>query len=96
MRRVPAGRLTSWAAHCLTRAGVGVADAQTVAAALVQTSLWGIDSHGIARLGHYLSRIAAGSIAPVPVLRFTFTSPCTVQMDSGHGPGIVVCTPELA
>jgi ureidoglycolate dehydrogenase (NAD+) len=59
-RRVAAAALRKWAADCLARVGVGAADAQTVAGALVQTSLWGIDSHGIARLGHYLARIEAG------------------------------------
>jgi ureidoglycolate dehydrogenase (NAD+) len=94
-QRVPAAALTAWAADCLERVGVGAADAQTVAQALVQTSLWGIDSHGIARLGHYLARIRAGSIAPVPALRITATGPCTAQMDGGHGLGIVVCTAAM-
>ena len=63
--------------------------------ALVQTSLWGIDSHGIARLGHYLARIRAGSIAPRTALRITSTGPCTATMDGGHGLGIVVCTAAM-
>jgi len=95
-RRVAAATLTKWAADCLARVGVGTADAQTVARALVQTSLWGIDSHGIARLGHYLARIEAGSIAPVPELRLMASGPCTAQMDGGHGLGIVVCTAAMA
>jgi ureidoglycolate dehydrogenase (NAD+) len=95
LRYVPAGRLTAWAADCLSRVGIGAADAQTVAAALVQTSLWGIDSHGIARLGHYLARIRAGSITPAPVLQIASTGPCTAQMDGGHGLGILVCTAAM-
>jgi ureidoglycolate dehydrogenase (NAD+) len=79
-RHVAAAALTAWAVACLTRVGVGAGDAQTVARSLVQTSLWGIDSHGIARLGHYLARIQAGSIAPVPALRITSTGPCTAQL----------------
>jgi ureidoglycolate dehydrogenase (NAD+) len=96
LRHVAAAALTAWAVACLTRVGVGAGDAQTVARSLVQTSLWGIDSHGIARLGHYLARIQAGSIAPVPALRITSTGPCTAQMDGGHGLGIVVCTAAMA
>ena len=57
----------------------------------VQTRLWGVDSHGVARLGHYLSRIAAGSIEPRPKIRVRRTGPCTAQVDGGHGHGIVVC-----
>lgn len=95
-RRVAAAALTQWAADCLVRVGVAAVDAQTVAGALVQTSLWGIDSHGIARLGHYLARIEAGSIAPVPAVQITASGPCTAQMDGGHGLGIVVCTAAMA
>jgi ureidoglycolate dehydrogenase (NAD+) len=95
-RRASASVLTDWATACLQRVGVSERDAQTVAQALVQTSLWGIDSHGIARLGHYLARIQAGSITPVASLRITATGSCTAQMDGGHGLGIVVCTAAMA
>ena len=96
LRHVSASTLTAWAVDCLARVGVGARDAETVARSLVQTSLWGIDSHGIARLGHYMARIRAGSIAPVPALRITATGPCTATMDGGHGLGIVVCTAAMA
>lgn len=96
LRRASASALTDWAVACLQRVGVGERDARTVAQALVQTSLWGIDSHGIARLGHYLARIHAGSIVPVPTLRIVATGPCTAQMDGGHGLGIVICTAAMA
>lgn len=66
-------------------------DAEQIATSLVQTSLWGIDSHGIARLGHYLSRIEAGSIEARPKIRVKRTGPCTAQVDGGHGHGIVIC-----
>jgi len=62
-----------------------------VARGLVQTSLWGIDSHGIALLPHYLRRLQAGSIQSKPVLSFTATGPCTGVLDGGRGLGIVVC-----
>jgi ureidoglycolate dehydrogenase (NAD+) len=75
--------------------GVPTVDAATVADALVQTSLWGIDSHGVARLGHYLARIRAGSVAATPDLRMHRTGPCTAQVDGGHGLGIVVCTAAM-
>lgn len=88
--------LVAWAVACLSKVGVPAEHARMVATALVQTSLWGIDSHGIARLGHYLARIRAGSIAPDPVLRFVSTGPCTASLDGGHGLGIVVCTAAMA
>jgi ureidoglycolate dehydrogenase (NAD+) len=88
---VPAAALNQWAIACLTALQLPPRDAREIAASLVQTSLWGIDSHGIARLGHYFSRIAAGSIASRPTIRVKRTGPCTAQVDGGHGHGIVVC-----
>ena len=91
-RSVDADTLARWGRHCLAAVGVPAADAATVADALVQTSLWGIDSHGVARLGHYLARIRAGSIAALPRIQIRRTGPCTAEMDGGHGLGILVCT----
>jgi ureidoglycolate dehydrogenase (NAD+) len=88
---VQAAALRDWATSCLVRLKFSPASARQIASSLVQTSLWGIDSHGIARLGHYLSRITAGSIAPRPKIRVKRTGPCTAQVDGGHGHGIVVC-----
>ncbi len=90
-RRVAAEALVGWAASCLAAVGMGEEDGELVARSLVQTSLWGIDSHGVARLPHYLGRIAGGSIEPKPRLRARRTGPCTAQLDGAHGHGIVVC-----
>ena len=95
MRLVGAMPLTRWAEQCLQKVGLGATDARLVAQALVQTSLWGIDSHGVARLGHYMARIRAGSIAAAPEMRIENTGPCTAKMDGGHGLGIVVCTAAM-
>ena len=56
----------------------------------MQTSLWGIDSHGIARLPHYLNRISHGSIRARPNIVVTPTGPCTAQVAGDAGLGIVV------
>jgi ureidoglycolate dehydrogenase (NAD+) len=88
---ISATALTAWAVRCLSALKVPKKDAVQVASSLVQTSLWGIDSHGIARLGHYLSRIEAGSIETKPKIRVRRTGPCSAQVDGAHGHGIVVC-----
>jgi ureidoglycolate dehydrogenase (NAD+) len=80
-----------WATAALQSLGVSRRHAGTIARSLVQTSLWGIDSHGIARLGHYFARIKAGSITTQPRIRVHRTGPCTAQIDGNHGHGIVVC-----
>lgn len=88
---IPADQLRRWATDRLVECRVGEPDARLVADSLVQTSLWGIDSHGIARLPHYLSRLRAGSIEPQPTMKFIATGPSTGQLDGAHGLGIVVC-----
>ncbi len=87
-RRVPHGALAGWAGACLRAAGVPADDAATVSEALVQTSLWGIDSHGILRLTHYLTRLSNGSIVAEARPVVTRTGPVTAQMDGRDGLGI--------
>jgi ureidoglycolate dehydrogenase (NAD+) len=84
-------RVSAWAVACLEAVGVPTADAEIVAHALTQTSLWGVDSHGILRLTHYLTRMELRSIQPAaqPVMRAS--GPCTAQMDGKDGLGIVHC-----
>jgi ureidoglycolate dehydrogenase (NAD+) len=80
-----------WAVACLQALGVPPAQAEIVSNALIQTSLWGIDSHGIARLPHYLARIQAGSIEANPNIQVKESGPSIAQLKGGHGLGIVIC-----
>ena len=83
--------LVEWATSCLKVLKVEEEAARLVASSLVQTSLWGIDSHGIARMPHYLRRISAGSVNPRPKMKFKQTGASTGQLEGDHGQGIVVC-----
>jgi ureidoglycolate dehydrogenase (NAD+) len=87
---VAADTLRRWAVDCLRAADMPDDDATLLAASLVQTSLWGIDSHGIARLTHYLDRISHGSIKARPQPSVNRSGPCTAQMDGDQGQGIVI------
>jgi ureidoglycolate dehydrogenase (NAD+) len=87
---VPAERLTAWATGALQAVGMPTEDAALLARSLVQTNLWGIDSHGLARLPHYLDRIIRGSIKARPQMVFTRTGPGTGQLAGDQGQGIVV------
>ena len=84
-------RVRVWAVDCLEAVGVPHDEAATVADALTQTSLWGVDSHGIARLTHYLTRVQAGSIKAQADVLVNQTGPCTAQLDGDDGLGIVHC-----
>jgi ureidoglycolate dehydrogenase (NAD+) len=89
MLRLPRERLTAWAIACLEKVGVPPDEARLVGESLVQTSVWGVDSHGILRLTHYLNRLTRGSIkcAAVPVVMRT--GPATAQVHGEDGLGIV-------
>lgn len=87
---VGAAALTDWALACLRRFDLPEDDARCLADSLVQTSLWGIDSHGIARLTHYLNRLTHGSIKARPEIVVTRSGPGTAQVAGDRGLGIVV------
>lgn len=84
--------LRTWADAALRAVGLSCEDAGLVAGHLVQTSLWGIDTHGIARLPHYLQRLSIGSIEAKPRIRVRQTAAATASLDGGHGLGMVVCS----
>lgn len=88
--RVTAADWERWAEACLLAQDFSVDDARCLAQSLAQTSLWGIDSHGIARLPHYLNRVAHGSVLARPSIRIERTGPGTAQVRGGRGQGIVV------
>ena len=62
--------LNDWGIAALKALNVPARDAAIVSGGLVQTSLWRIDSHGVARLPHYLTRVGNRTINARP--RFTF------------------------
>src|SRR5579859_859392 len=89
MQRVPRDRLEPWALACLERVGVPHGEASLVASSLAQTSAWGIDSHGILRLTHYLRRLTIGSIKAAAAPVVMRTGPVTAQVHGEDGLGIV-------
>lgn len=88
---VSAPDLERWVTHAFISVGLSESDSQLAASMLVQTSLWGIDSHGVARVPHYLERISTGSIQAVPQMAYSHTGAATGSLDGGHGLGFVVC-----
>ena len=87
---VHADPINHWGAACLEKTGMNPADALQVVSSLVQTSLWGVDSHGIARLPHYLDRLTRGSIVAQPKTETLRTGPGTAYIEGGAGHGIVL------
>jgi ureidoglycolate dehydrogenase (NAD+) len=82
-------RLARWAIECLQKVGVPPPEAKLVGESLVQTSVWGVDSHGVLRLTHYLRRLTIGSVKPAAAPVVMRTGPVTAQVHGEDGLGIV-------
>lgn len=68
----------------LLKEGVKDDVAEYVSVGLVQTSLRGVDSHGIRLFPHYLKGVKGGRINPHPDYGFKRTSPSTGILDADH------------
>lgn len=85
--RVDADALLAHVTALFTGAGVGGEDARFWAECLVQTSLWGKDSHGVMRVPHYLERLRAGALNPRPAPEIVRGAGALEVMDADNGPG---------
>ncbi len=59
---IPAAETIDFLTGFLAHLGLSPSDAETCARDLVQTNLWGVDSHGLLRLPIYAQRISDGSV----------------------------------
>jgi ureidoglycolate dehydrogenase (NAD+) len=82
--------LNQFGSGLLRAAGLQKPAALLVSDSLVESNLRGIDSHGIARLPHYLARIRAGSIEARPKIDVRQLAPATSVVDGGNGLGQLV------
>ncbi|MFO7173337.1 MAG: Ldh family oxidoreductase [Bacillota bacterium] len=89
---IPADRLRAEVARLLTAAGLTEADARTVAESMVEASLRGVDSHGVAALGTYLRRLRAGATNPRPQVRIVRSGPAYILVDGDNGLGAIAGT----
>lgn len=85
--RVDSVQVGNFVRACLIKAGLKEEDAALVSRSLVESNLRGIDSHGVARLPHYLNRIRHGSIKPRPNIQVFKHAPALARVDGDHGMG---------
>lgn len=90
-KRIPVHTLKNFAKQVLAKAGVREDVAEHVAEGLVQTSVRGVDSHGIRLLPHYLKGVKGGRINPNPTYGFRRTFPSTGMLDADHTFGHAAC-----
>ena len=84
------GHLEQFCSQLLLAAGLCEEEARIVAESLVEANLRGVDSHGVARLPHYLSRIEHGSIKPQPKLCFEKLGDSVGRVEGDQGLGQIV------
>ena len=70
------------------RAGIPKEVSAPLIGGLLETSLRGVDSHGVRLLPHYLRAVASGRVDPGATVSFRKTGPATGVLDAGHGFGI--------
>lgn len=79
-----------------TQAGVDQATAEAVTDVLIHANLRGVDSHGVLRVEHYLTRIHAGGINLTPNPKLTKTSGSTLLYDGDNGFGHAISKQAMA
>lgn len=88
--------LTSLTLQRFTQAGVDQATAEAVTDVLIHANLRGVDSHGVLRVEHYLTRIKAGGINLTPNPKLTKTSRSTLLYDGDNGFGHAISKQAMA
>ena len=93
---VSADTLLRFVRQIFHAAGCGADDADTVARCLVHSNLWGIDSHGVLRVGKYLERLQSGAVNPAPKVESLKTAANVEILDADNALGFVGATSGMA
>jgi uncharacterized oxidoreductase len=91
MLHVTAATLREFVGRLFVAAGAPPAEAQVVAASLVESNLRGYDSHGVALARWYLSQIKNGELVPGAAFTVRHESPALLAADGELGFGQVQC-----
>jgi L-2-hydroxycarboxylate dehydrogenase (NAD+) len=87
--RVSAESLSKFVTGIFQGAGCSEEVAREMAQCLVQTNLWGIDSHGVLRTPEYLARFQNGAMNNQPQIRTLKSGAGLEVLDADNGPGFV-------
>jgi len=89
-RKISRDHLHAFVYDVLTKEGLSSGPATDVADGLVEASHRGVDTHGIALLGHYVRDIRGGGIKKSPKYTFASPFPSLAVVDGDQGPGLSV------
>ena len=87
--------LDRFVVRTLEATGVPTGDAAIVADCLTYANLSGVDSHGIVRLPHYVTRLSNGSIRANPTITIDRPRTSVLRVSGGDGLGHVVTSRAL-
>lgn len=87
---VPADRLQDYTTCLFEQTGMSREDAAYCGYAMVQTNLWGIDSHGVLRAPIYLERLISGAVNTAPNIETVRGGLALEVLDGDDGMGYVV------
>lgn len=90
MLTYPAERLREFTTRVFLHCEVPTASARQAADVLITADLWGIESHGVARLRNYFDMLANGRVNPRPHLKVVRELASTATIDGDNGLGLVV------
>jgi LDH2 family malate/lactate/ureidoglycolate dehydrogenase len=88
--RIEPQLLMAYLSALFSRTGMNEEDASFCAEALVQTNLWGVDSHGVLRAPIYVNRVASGAVNPNPQIRTIRGGAALEVLDGDDGMGFIV------
>jgi len=86
----PIKDLRDFCVQVFVKCGVPEDDAMLAADVLATADLWGIDSHGVARLRSYYEMLERELINPRPQIKIVRELPATATIDGDNGLGLVV------
>jgi len=86
---VSGSSLETFVAALFCQTGMAEPDAAFCAGALVQTNLWGIDSHGVLRVPLYTRRLRSGAMNPRPRVKKIGGSGAVEHLHGDDGPGFI-------
>ena len=88
--RIPAAVLLAFAGEAFRACGLPDADADIVAAMLVEADFTGADAHGMFRLPMYTRWLRQGFVNPRPQLKLNRGGPATAVVDGDNGMGHLI------
>ena len=94
--KVSADSLSRFVTAIFETAGCTHAGARDMAECLVQTNLWGIDSHGVLRTPEYLKRFQSGAMNNRPEIRTLKSGAGLEVLDADNGAGYVAGRAAMA